>query len=433
MARRSNRQDDGPARQVPHDADAEEAIVGAIAVFRDRREMLDLLVPDDFYLPENGRLWGVMQVLRDQGSAIDQVTVGDIYALNAWPFDVAWFVHLQAATPGAPRIEHVEIIMRHAAARRLIKMAGESVDELYNRRDPYEVADDIGSALVQVSAPAATNQQLARSIEDVIMNAEASAPWVIPGLFRLNWRVILVGLEGHGKSVLSRMIGICASQGIQPFTMRPIKPIPVLVIDLENPDDAVAETGERMIRQAKISANGTYDPERIKYHQRLDGIDLRTRRDRAEIENEIAIHRPKLVILGPAYLMTPKHVYGGHQENDEDSTMPVLRILNELRFRYGFALLIEHHPPNSREMRPMGSVRWRSWPEMGISMVPAKNSRTTFELERFRGDRLTNSWPDTVSMSQVWPWDAAWKHGMPMIDEQVNVPANTMSPLDEPF
>lgn len=417
MVGRRNQQ---TAREVPYDREAEESIAGAVAVFRNERDMLDQLTPEDFYIPQVGQLWGAMQDLHDHGATIDHVTLGDVYAQKGWEFDASWFVSLQANTPSAPRMEHVEIILRHATARRLIAAANESIEQLYGRADPYEISDDLGSAMDVIGSPKSTGVQLSRTIEDVIEHAEETSPWVIPGLFRTDWRVIVVAGEGHGKSVLSRQIAICASQGIHPFTHRPIDPIRVLIIDLENPDAAVAETGERMIRQAKVDANGTYDAGRVMYHSRIEGIDLRNRRDKAEIENEIAIHRPDLVIIGPAYLMTPKHLNGGKLENDEDSTLPVLMIMNDLRKRYRFAMMIEHHAPNGnasgREMRPMGSVRWRAWSEIGISMSWRKDSKpATYDMWRYRGDRLKNQWPDVIAQASVWPWDGSWPHGMPSL------------------
>lgn len=410
-------------------------MAGAMVVFRDRREALGILTPDDFYTPAIGQLWGVMQGLHDDGAPIDMVTIGDVYSKNAWQLEPGFLAHLAANTPGYPAQQHIEIILRHSAARRLIKLATESIDELYNRADPYEVMDGIGSSLGSIDVPLMNHKQLARPIEEVIENAEATAPWVIPGLFRKDWRVIVVGGEGHGKSVLSRQIGICASQGIHPFMHRPIPPIRVLIIDLENPDAAVAETGEAMIRQAKIDANGTYDRDRIMYHSRIDGIDLRNRRDRAEIENEIIMQQPDLVIIGPAYLMTPKHVYGGRQENDEDATLPVLLVLNDLRKRYGFALMMEHHAPNgngpAREMRPMGSSLWRRWSEIGIAMAQVKDSKpAVYNLLRYRGDRLRNQWPTSINVDLTWPWAPNWVGGMPKIEDvDVPLPIPTMPPI----
>lgn len=416
------------AQEVPYDNDAEESICGAMIVFRNRREVLTQLAPDDFHRPDLGKLWGVMQELHWGGSAIDQVTVSDVYEREAWNFDVGQFIHLAAVTIGV-HDEHFRIIQKHSVARKLIRICADAVSELYDRADPYEVTDRLVDTLAHLDTPV-TNVQLAQVLEQVTAD-EDSAPWVIPGLFRRDWRVVIVGGEGHGKSVLSRQIAICASQGIHPFIQeRKIPPIRVLIIDLENPLAAVAETGAPMIRQAKITAGADYDPTRVMFHSRIDGIDLRTRRDRSEIENEIAIHRPDLVILGPAYLMLPKHSHGGHHESDEESTMPVLSILNDLRKRFGFAMLIEHHAPNgsgaARDLRPMGSSVWRRWSEIGISMTKKRADQQSevpaFYLHRYRGDRLRNDWPDKVSYGTVWPWEATYDHGVPAIGTQVDLP-----------
>ena len=412
------------ARTVPYDTEAEESIAGSAIIFRDRRDVLDALDPEDFYNQDLSRLWGVMQHLRQSGASIDQVSVADEYADKGWPFDLTRFIHLTNVTIGA-NDHHVGIVLRHSMARRLIGVNAETTDELYKRADPSTVADEIVSRVGAIGVPTQGREQLARTLDDVVDNAEKSTPWIIPGLFRRDWRVVIVGGEGQGKSVLTRQIAVCASQGIHPFTHQRIDPIRVLIVDLENPDAAVAETGLPMLRQASITAGDDYDPSRVRYHQRLDGIDFRSRRDRAQIENEIQIHQPDLLIIGPAYQMLPKKMNGGHSENDEEATLPVIRAINELRSRYGCAVLIETHKGHGNDMRPRGSSLWLGWSEIGIALTPSKEHRGTLNLERYRGDRLLNAWPDSISRAQDWPWSATWKHGMPKTDAPL--------PIDEAF
>ena len=55
-------------------------------------------------------------------------------------------------------------------------------------------------------------------------------------------------------------------------------------------------------------------------------------------------------------------------------------MLDDLRTRFGFALVLEHHAPKPRggrrDLLPFGSQRWLARPELGIRL---KSSRGTEE------------------------------------------------------
>ena len=129
--------------------------------------------------------------------------------------------------------------------------------------------------------------------------------------------------------------------------------------------------------------------------------------DRSELEREIIAHRPDLVVIGPVYKLSHRR----DRESYEDATEPVLRILDDLRTRHGFALLMEHHAPQGsqgiRDIRPFGSQRWMAWPELGIGLRPNQD-KSGLTLMRWRGDRLRNLWPDEIRRDSVWPWVGYW-------------------------
>lgn len=216
------------------------------------------------------------------------------------------------------------------------------------------------------------------------------------------------------NSTLLRQVGACAAQGVHPLRFDAISPVRVLVVDLENPVAAIAETGERLVSQLRRMTGDVYDPDRLRIHMRPDGMDLRSRHDRAELDRELALQRPQLVCIGPAYKLLRRRESSRSTESHEEATDPVLRILDDLRARYGFALMVEHHAPLAaggarRELRPYGSQRWQAWPELGLGMRPDRDDRGTYEIERFRGDRLQADWPTSLQRGSVWPWVGVWR------------------------
>jgi hypothetical protein len=392
---------------IPHDLDAERSIVGGCLPFPDSiAELVVAIEPTDFYDPALSKLWTVIGELHREGSAVDRLTVGDAYGRHGWDHDPGSFVELMAGGL-RPRHEHVEIVLRHSLARRLMILTGSIRDEVGNGANPTQMADRLQTDLATLDVPSLTGSPQARTLDDIIASADDLAPFVIPGLLRRDWRAIVVGGEGMGKSTLLRQMAACPAQGIHPLHFDAIDPIRVLLIDLENPAAAIAETGARLVSQLQRTAGSQYDPQRLRVLMRPGGIDIRARHDRLELEREIVAHRPDLVVIGPVYKMFQRR----EREQHEEATDPVLRILDDLRTRHGFALLMEHHAPQgfggTREIRPYGSQRWLAWPELGIGLKPTDN-KTNLALTRWRGDRLRNEWPDEIRQDKVWPFVGIW-------------------------
>jgi len=226
------------------------------------------------------------------------------------------------------------------------------------------------------------------------------------------------------NSVLLRQVAISASAGLHPFTHRPIPAVRTLVVDLENPDESIESVCAPMARRAG-EVEG-WDADRCWLWRRPAGIDLSRRLDRIELEQVLRVARPDLVCLGPVY----KCYSATGKDDEETSTRKVQGVLDDLRIRYGFALLLEHHAPHGgggvkRVMRPHGSVLWQRWPELGIGFEVMPEREDSFKLGRFRGDRLPNEWPERIDRDGgVWPWAGVFPTGT--FD-------NTPPPRETPF
>lgn len=404
-----------PRRTIPlHDPAAERALVGAALQWPDRLDgVADDLAAEDFYQPPLGRIWGVVIDLLREGRPVDRVTVLDGMASTGQSIDQSDLIELMSdALP--PQREHVDIVLRHSASRKVRSIAAETVQSLGQGDDPYEIAAGSAADLDRVGSHSVHGQIESMTIPELIAMAKDAAPWVVPGLLRRDWRAIVVAGEGLGKSTLLRQVAMCSAQGIHPLTHRPMEPIRTLIVDAENPLAAIAETGATLDGQAQRSAPTVYDPERCRVWSRPGGLDLRTPRDRAELVREIRSQQPRLVVAGPVYKLGPRQ----EGESYEDAAEGLLAVLDDLRTRFGFALVLEHHAPKpqggKRDMLPFGSQRWLAWPEVGINL---KQDKTGVEIGRFRGDRLRCWWPDRLERGEVWPWSGVWEHGIPTIED----------------
>ncbi|MSQ06627.1 MAG: replicative DNA helicase [Dehalococcoidia bacterium] len=113
---------------LPHDIEAEEAVVGALLIDGDSvLRVAALIKPDDFYREKNRLCFAACVNLFQRSEGIDQVTVarelgrdGHLDAVGG----MAYLSHLVAITPAAAHAEHyAQVISRTATMRRLIEAA----------------------------------------------------------------------------------------------------------------------------------------------------------------------------------------------------------------------------------------------------------------------------------------------------------------------
>jgi replicative DNA helicase len=114
----------------PHDADAEEAVIGSLLIDGESINKISPLVkPEDFYRERNRWCYEACQSLYRRGEGIDQISVARELSLHERLNEVggpAYLSHVVSATPTSVHIEHfARIVNQTATMRRLIQVAGE--------------------------------------------------------------------------------------------------------------------------------------------------------------------------------------------------------------------------------------------------------------------------------------------------------------------
>lgn len=403
---------------VPHNLEAEESLLGAMLLTPSAIEAaLPIVTSADFYRPAHGSVFDAIKTLHGRGDKADPTTVS-AELKRAGLLDrvggSAALVTLSANCPAtSSAAAYARIVAGHAAQRALIVVAGEIIASAQALKDPAEIIDAARSRLEDVDLPVVGVPQGLSRLTDLLDRDESKrAPWVIPGLFRRDWRVVVVAPEGAGKTMVLQCVGIGAGQGVHPFSLTPIPPVRVLFVDVENPEDRL-EHGVRLIDPHARSKSVDYDADRVWLWSRPGGLNLRTRSDVASLEAVLREVRPQLVCMGPAYKLAGKKP----GEAWDEVAMATQQVLDSLRTRFGFALLLEDHAPQAsgggvRELRPFGSSAWLRWPELGFGLAPdTPRDPNKLTVNRWRGDRLPNSWPDELHRGQLWPWSGFWKDG----------------------
>ena len=114
----------------PHDADAEEAVIGSLLI---DGEVINRIAPlvtvNDFYRERNRWCYEACESLYHRGEAIDQISVARELSLKERLEEVGgpgYLSHVIAAVPTSVHAEHfARIVNRTATMRRLIQAAGD--------------------------------------------------------------------------------------------------------------------------------------------------------------------------------------------------------------------------------------------------------------------------------------------------------------------
>jgi DnaB-like helicase N terminal domain/AAA domain len=402
----------------PNDLPTEEALLGALMLNNLGIEVVkNFLTPTDFYRPAHGVAYEAILDLHAHGQPVDAITVRDALIRSGSPEVLSKSDLLQITYNAGPvtSVRHYAEIVLDRSLRRRMVLEGMALAE-----HAADLGNDAGATLEEHQALVSTmgSTVIDREPDDISIEEFLArprneiAPWVVHGLIRRRHKIMIVGGEGAGKSWVLRFVALCAAYGIQPFRHTKIRPVRTLIVDLENPEDALFDSFEAILKQVSGFSPQTETHARLWW--RPAGINLRNRVDVAELENVIRTRRPDLVCLGP--------LYASYENTSKDfgwetAAREVQTVLKSLMVRYNFGLLIEDHAPQSdggkRDMRPYGSSMWRRWPDVGIGMEPVEGRDDSFRLTRWRGDRVPTDWPTWITRGSasksLWPFLGTWE------------------------
>jgi len=145
------------SQQIPHDSEAEKAVLGA--VFLDPEAIIDasdVLQPDDFYEHANRIVFQAMLNISDREEVIDPVTLQDELKKNNQVDDIggiAYVTELSMATPTAAHVTYyAKIVKRKAILRNLISTSQRIIQNAIEGSDDVtDILDDAESQIMGVS------------------------------------------------------------------------------------------------------------------------------------------------------------------------------------------------------------------------------------------------------------------------------------------
>jgi replicative DNA helicase len=150
-------------RPLPHNAEAERAVLGAILLDNGHiNQAIELLRPDDFYIQAHRRVFQAMIALNERGSEINPILLADELRREGFFEQIGGMNFLTELTFGLPHFTNIahyaEIIRDKSLLRRLIKAANNIMSEALEEDDEAEVILDHAEQAIFALADERTRQ-----------------------------------------------------------------------------------------------------------------------------------------------------------------------------------------------------------------------------------------------------------------------------------
>ena len=369
-----------PDRLPPQDTEAERAVLGSVLIDQAAiSDVMEVVVPGDFYLRKNRLVYEAMLALYNSGEAPDVVAVAS--KLNSHLEECGGAAYLSSLTDEAVVSVHAEqyarIVARKALRRRWIAAAGRiaaigyedgSDDERDLARVEAEVAavSDVPCTDAQVATEVWTVRELADmpSAEDEYL--------VSGGILTRGGKLMLYAGSGAGKTtMLDFLVGPLATG--KPFLGKYAvdKPHRVLVIQGE-----LSQSEMSSHAQALVSCG--YESDNLIFARMTD---LKLPRGEDRIRRLIDRVKPDVLALDPWY-----RLFSGESSDKAEQVGVVFdvcdRILDSGQVE---AAIIVHHA-NATGARTSGSWVFEGWPStiLRLETVAGIESQRVLAFEKIR-------------------------------------------------
>jgi replicative DNA helicase len=150
-------------RPLPHSADAERAILGAVLLDNSFvNQAIELLRPDDFYVRAHQHVFRAMISLSERGSEINPILLGEELRREGVLEQVGGVASISELTYGLPHFTNVaayaKVVKDKSVLRQLVKVANKVTSEALEEEDEAEVILDHAEQMIFALADERTRQ-----------------------------------------------------------------------------------------------------------------------------------------------------------------------------------------------------------------------------------------------------------------------------------
>lgn len=422
-------------------AEAERAVLGSLCQPAGRvvlHDVVEILDEADFRAPRHATVYrfvtGMWARLGPEES-VDPITLAAELAKAGELARVGGAAYIHELVESVPTVMSAPVYaaeVRDAALRRAIGLAG-ALAASWAEGDEGDAQEGAERAVADMQAARDRGRAVLDApplyLDDFLAEADDEPEWIVPGLLARWDRLIVTAGEGGGKSLLLRQLLMRSAAGLHPFKQARIKPVKVMLIDVENSKDQVRPWIRSMAKAAAQESGQPITSTNVVVEILQRPFDITTPADRSYLARRIEAEKPDLITIGALYKLT----LAGNP-NDEELARKLMAALEMLRsVSNGAAMAIEAHAPHGsqgkRDLRPIGSSLWLRWPEFGFGLSPSAETgaqeQRLMDWVPWRGSRAERDWPAQFLAGATWPWQALDRAGdapigaITLTDEQV--------------
>ena len=164
-------------REIPHNIDAEQSVLGAMFLTKKAlQKALELLDGSEFYSDNHSKIFECMKNLEAKGSIVDITTVADELNNRNWlkqVGDIEYLTEIIESVPSAAGIdEYIKIVEDKAILRKLIDEATSIITDSYNTSNNIsEVIEEAEKKIFEVSKSLRSTEF--KSIQDVLYKTQS--------------------------------------------------------------------------------------------------------------------------------------------------------------------------------------------------------------------------------------------------------------------
>jgi hypothetical protein len=343
--------------RLPHSIEAEKAIICSILLDANTFFELDGLQADDFYSPKHQKVFSAISEMIGAGLEIDIITLTNHFREKGGLNELGGAAYIAGLTDVPLSLNpayYADIIKQHSVKRRAIMAFNEGTKQLQSANgNAAEVLKQIQDELASLSISTLSNKYTFPPLKPIDTQAATRITVEPPELDDL---LLYKGLPlkkkktvtaifstgGVGKSYLLSHFGCAFSAGQSYGDISPVKPLRVLLLFGEDPQEIV-DSRLYKISGGKFSNNlfassvvgicgaivgNLQNPERTIWFQWLEQT----------IEN----HMPLDLLV-----LDPMSRFYGLKENENEHQTFWIHALEYLTNKYGISIIFAHHVPKA--------------------------------------------------------------------------------------
>ncbi len=234
---------DSDDRPLPHNLEAERSVLGSIILDNSALNVATGVIrAEEFFLPENQKIFACMIQLAEKSIPVDTVTLMEDLSMSGKLEAAGGVAYLSQLADGLPRVTNVEYysrIVKDKAILRAIAYSGEAI-----KADALEACESAGVlsragerlASLCVNSGLSIEPRAWREMFHSFADFEGCAPlsFSIGGFLQNEGATMIGGLSGHGKTLILCSIAkaLLAGKGARLWDLFPVEENCVRVVYL---------------------------------------------------------------------------------------------------------------------------------------------------------------------------------------------------------